>query len=173
MKKKTKLRMRRAFLHILVGVIILFLAAYYSETRWLLFYVLLISIFLSFLSFFVKIPIVNFFLENFELERHKKVFPGKSFLFFLAGSLLVIKLFPHNVALASIAILTFADPISYFASIGDKRYNKKPFNSMKNIYGTLISIIIAVVVASFFVPIKYEVLAGIFSMLAEAFVIKI
>lgn len=173
MNKENKLRMRRTFLHILIGIVILFLTAYYPGARWLLFYTLIISIFLSFLSFAVKIPIVNFFLENFELERHRKIFPGKSFLFFLAGSLLVIKLFPHNTALASIAILTFADPVSYFASIGNKRYNKKPFNSIKNVYGTLLAMLIAFISASFFIPIGYAILAAIFSMLAEALVIKI
>lgn len=172
--EEQKLRIRRAFLHTLFGIAILLLIAYYPDTRWLLFYLLIAGIILSFLSTIMKIPVVNFFLENFELERHKKVFPGKSFLFFLAGSLLVIKLFSQDIALASIAILTFADPVSYFASnLNKAKYSKKPLNLIKNHYGTLLAILVAFVAAAFFIPIKYAILAAIFSMLAEAFIIRV
>jgi len=172
MKNENK-KLGRTIIHIILGIMILILVAYYPETRWLLFYLLIFSVILSFLSYFWKIPVVNFFLENFELERHRKTFPGKSFIFFLAGSLLVIKLFPQNIAMASIAILTFADPVSHFSStIGKIRY-KKPFNTEKTLFSTIFSIIVAFIAALFFVDWQYALLASIFSMLAEALTIKI
>lgn len=172
MKQEKNLRIRRAILHILTGTIILFLTIYYKDTRWLLFYALILGIILSFLSFIVKIPLIGFFLENFELKRHRKEFPGKSLLFFVAGSLLVIKLFPQNIALASIAILTFADPASYFFSRIGKKY-RNPVNKNKTLASFLISIIIAFIAANFFIEAKYAILSSIFSMLAESFNIKI
>lgn len=171
--KEKKAKLGRTGIHIFAGIIILLLVVYYPETHWLLFYLLIISVILSFLSYFYKIPGINWLLDNFELEKHRKTFPGKSFIFFIAGSLLVIKLFPQNIALASIAILTFADPVSHFASkLGKIRY-KKPFNENKTILSTILAIITAFIAASFFVPFKYAILAAIISMLSEALIIKI
>lgn len=171
--KEADKKLGRTFIHIFTGVIILLLVSYYQDTRWILFYLLIISVILAFFSYFYKIPIINWLLENFELERHKKTFPGKSFIFFIAGSLLVIKLFPQNIALASIAILTFADPVSHFSSkIGKLKY-KKPFNTEKTIFSTILAIITAFIAALFFVSWIYALLAAILSMLAEALVIKI
>ena len=166
-------KLGRTVIHLIVGLAIIFLLIYYTNTRWLLFYLLIISIIFSFLSYFYKVPVLNFLLDNFELERHRKTFPGKSFIFFIAGSLLVIKLFPQNIALASIAILTFADPVSHFASkIGKMKY-PHPFNTNKTILSTILGIIVAFIVALFFVKWQYALVASILAMLSEALVIKI
>ena len=173
MKENKEKKLGRNLMHILVGIIILLLVAYYENTRWLLFYLLIISVILSFSSYFIRIPVLNWLLDNFELERHRKTFPGKSFIFFIAGSLLVIKLFPQNIALASIAILTFADPVSHFASrMGKIRY-KKPFNENKTLESTILGIIVAITVSGFFLPLKYAIPASILAMLSEALIIKI
>lgn len=171
MAKEKKLE--RNMIHIIAGIIILLLAAYYDNTRWLLFYLLIISVILSFLSYFCRIPLVNWLLDNFELDRHRKTFPGKSFIFMIAGSLLVIKLFPQNIALASIAILTFADPVSHIASKFGKIKYKKPFNENKTLEGTIISIIVAFTASSFFISWKYALPAAVLAMLSEALIIKI
>jgi len=171
--KEKKAKLGRTILHVVIGIIVLILLQYYTGTRWLLFYSLIISVVLSFLSYFWKIPVVSFFLDNFELEKHKKTFPGKSFIFFLAGSLLVIKLFPQDIAMASIAILTFADPVSHFSSRFGKIKYKKPFNGKKTLESTILSILAAILVSSFFIPLKFAIPAGIASMFAEALVIKI
>jgi len=163
----------RTLIHIFVGIIIILLIIYYENTRWLLFYLLIISILLSFLSYFVRIPVVNWLLDEFEIERHRKTFPGKSFIFMIAGSLLVIKLFSQDIALASIAILTFADPISHLASkIGKIKY-KKPFNENKTIFSTILGIIAGIIASLFFVDLRYAIIASILAMLSEALIIKI
>lgn len=171
MAKEKKLG--RNLIHLLVGIIVLLLITYYDSTKWLLFYLLIVSIILSFSSYFVRIPVLNWLLDNFELERHRKTFPGKSFIFFIAGSLLVITLFPKNIALASIAMLTFADPASHLASKFGKIKYKKPFNENKTLESTIIAIIVAFIAASFFVPWKYALPAAVLAMTAEASVIKI
>jgi len=163
-----KLRIRRATLHIITGLGILTFLSFYPYTHWLIFFALLIGIVISFLSTAIKIPIISFFLNNFELERHKKEFPGKSFLFFLAGSLLVIKLFTKDISFASIAILTFADPVSYFVSNFKQKRTRR-----KTLLGIFLAMITAIIAASFFVPLKYAIPAGFFAMLAEAFIIKV
>lgn len=171
--KEKKAKLGRTIIHILAGIIILLLVAYYPETRWFLFYLLIISVILSFLSYFYKIPGINWLLDNFELEKHRKTFPGKSFIFMIAGSLLVLRLFPQNIALASIAILTFADPVSHFASKLGKIKYKKPFNENKTLESTIIAIIVAFLAASFFINWKYALIASVITMLSEALIIKI
>lgn len=170
----TKNKLRRSVLHFLIGAAIIFLALYYENAIWLIFFIFILGILLSILSFYVRIPVICFILDTCELKRDAKKFPGKAFLFFLAGSLLVIKFFPQNIALASIAILTFADPVSHFASkISKKRYKGKLLNINKNIYGTILGMIVAFLAAIFFIPVKYAIPAAITSMLAESLFIQI
>ena len=170
----TKNKIRRSILHFLIGTAVIFLALYFKNAIWLLFFIFLIGILLSIISFYVRIPVICFILDTCELERDAKKFPGKAFLFFLAGSLLVIKFFPQNIALASIAILTFADPVSHFASnISKKIYKGKLLNINKNIYGTIFGMIVAFLSAIFFIPVKYAIPAAIVSMLSESLFIQI
>jgi|WetSurMetagenome_2_1015567.scaffolds.fasta_scaffold263422_2 dolichol kinase len=172
MKEDNK-RIGRSLIHIVTGVMILLFIINYSNTRWLLFYLLIASIIFSFLSYFYNVPVLNFILDKFELERHRKTFPGKSFIFFIAGSLLVIKLFPQNIALAGIAILTFADPVSHFASSFGKIKYPKPFNTNKTIVSTLLGITAGFIAGSIFIGWSYALIASILAMIAEAMVIKI
>lgn len=167
-------KLGRAILHILTGVLIMILISYSQYSKNILILTLLVAVFLSFLSYFLKIPVINFLLDSFEMKRHKKIFPAKSFIFFIAGTLIVLSLFEKNIALASIAILTFADPASHFVScLSKKRYNSSFLSNSKNIYGTIAGILIASVVSSFFVPLVYAILASILSMSLESVKIKV
>ena len=173
LSRNSEKKLRRTIIHIFSGIIIMLLIIFYEQAILLLFFIFIVGIILSVISFSVRIPVICYFLDSCELERNKK-FPGKSALFMLAGSLIVAKFLPPNIALASIAILTFADPVSHFASkISKKRYKVKLLNINKNHYGTICGMIVAFLAAIFFIPVKYAIPAAIVSMLAESLFIQI
>jgi len=161
-------------MHISVGIAILLLAMFaYANVRWYLFYILVAGIILSLLSLKYKIPGIYFMLKKFEKPQYIHRFPGKSALFFVAGCLLVVKLFSRDIAFASIAITTFADPVVFLiGSFGSIKY-KKPFNGLKNIEGTIAGIAVSFIVASFFVSMFDALIVAVIAMLSEAFVIKL
>lgn len=154
-------RLRRAAIHILSGIGIIVIAYYFSWAKLFFLAALVLGILLSLLSTVYRIPIVCHLLDNCELKRAKKL-PGKSALFFLAGSLLVLALFQKEIALASIAVLTFADPVSHFASHLSSKGKKR-----KTVLGFLLSATVAIIVSSFLVPIRYSIPSSLITMFLE------
>src|SRR3989339_683182 len=63
----------------------------------------------SILSKRVHLPGLSWFLDHFEREEMRKTFPGRGLIFFFVGVLLVMKLFPKDIALASIMVLALGD----------------------------------------------------------------
>lgn len=175
-KAISPLKLRRNIFHILLGSLILIISVnYYSEVRWVLFSVLIAGIVLSLLSLRFKLPLIYFMLKKFEKPKYIRKFPGKGALFFVAGCLLVLKIFPQKtMAFASIAILTFADPIASTSGIiFGRRSHRKPFNTLKKIEGTLVGIAVGFFVASFFVPYVEAIAASVAAMLTEALTLKL
>ena len=132
----------------------------------------LIAIFLSILSIYLKIPFLTKILSNFERD-HNKQFPGKGFIFFLAGAMLVIKIFPQNIALVSLVVLTFGDSVSTLAGFFGGQYRRDPFNRYKSIYGTLLGMLVAFLIGMLFVNPIESFIASFFGMFAEAASIKL
>lgn len=164
------LEVKRQILHILIGIIILFSIIFNIITPLWMFILLALSGFLAVLSLKYKIPFVNFLLRNF--ERNNPDLPGKGFIMFLVGILLAWRLFPENIALASIVILTFADPISHF--IGESFGRTKSFlDKKKNIEGHLAGIIISSLLAMFFVSPLLALTGSLAAMLFESIIIEI
>jgi dolichol kinase len=166
MRKTINLEFRRKILHIVIGVIIILMAIFVSQAKWILLYAVILGIILSIASLYIKIPVLNFFLENFERPHYRKVFPGKGLLFFVAGSLLVLKIFPPNIALASIAILTFSDPFFSF--------DKRVFRGMlkiKNLRSLLLGLIAGTLAASFFISPLNALVAAVFAAIMESIAI--
>ena len=161
--------LKRQILHVLIGIIFLFSIIYKLITPLQLFILLVISGIFGFLSLKYKIPILDFFLEKF--ERKNTEFPGKGFIMFLAGTLLVLKLFPLNIALASIIILTFADPVSHF--IGENFGHFKILQNKKNIEGNIAGIIVSSLLAMFFVHPCLAIAGSLTAMLFESLIIEI
>ena len=111
--KINHLELKRKILHILVGITALLLLIYKIITPLTIFIILAIGIFVSLLSLKIRIPLISWFLDNFERNKDKNKLPGRGIIFAATGSLLALQLFETNIALASIIILTFADPISH------------------------------------------------------------
>ena len=115
---------------------------------------------------------ISFFLDNFETDRDKAQFPGRGFILAIVGSLLALQLFERNIALASITILTFADPISHLVgSIFGK--TKSFFDKRKNIEGHIAGALISSLIAMFFVSPALAIAGSLAAMTFESIIIEI
>jgi dolichol kinase len=164
--KKQNFELRRKIFHVFLGIFILASALLIPQIKWMLFYTLVLGMLVSIASVFFRIPFISFMLDNFERPVYRKTFPGKGLLFFLAGSLLVLKLFPSDIALASIAILTFSDPFFSF----DKRVFKGIFK-FKKLRSFLLGLIAGVLAASFFISPISAFLATLIAAVIESIAI--
>ena len=163
-----RLEIKRAILHVLIGAVII-LASMETRIVWFLFFLLIAGLLISLLSLKYRLPLISWFLENFERPNYIKTFPGKGILFLVAGCLLSLKLFPNDIALASIAIVSLGDPVSHLIS-GNFKSN---LVKRKNILGILAGIMISGIAASFFVALPFALIASAFAMAAEVLIIKL
>lgn len=167
-----QLELKRKILHILVGIIGIILLTYDIFNSLIIFILLIFGIFLSLLSLKYKIPLVNYFLRNFDREEDIKNLPGRGMIFSFVGALLALQLFQRNIALASITILTFSDSISYIVG---KYFGKTSslLDSRKNIEGSLAGFLVSSILVSFFVPFYLAISGSLIAMLFELLTIKI
>ena len=164
--------LKRKIMHMLIGITAILLLIYNIITPLIIFIILIIGIFVSLLSLKIRIPIISWFLDNFERNKDKNTLPGRGIIFAVTGSLLALQLFETNIALASITILTFGDPISHL--IG--RYfgkTKSVLDKQKNIEGNIAAALISSLLAMFFVPFYLAFIGALTAMLFELFIIKI
>ena len=162
----------RKIVHMLIGITSLLLLINNIITPLIIFIILIIGTFCSLLSLKYRIPIISFFLDNFERPEEKTKLPGKGIILAVVGSLLALQLFERNIALASITILTFADPISHL--IGKLFGKTKSFlDKKKNIEGHIAGAIISSLFAMFFVHPILAFSGALVAMLFEAIIIEI
>ncbi|MBR9706445.1 hypothetical protein GOV14_05395 [Candidatus Pacearchaeota archaeon] len=168
----SNLELKRKLLHMIVGIISLVLIIYNIITPVMLFFILLCSIILSLIYKRYKIPIIHYFLKNFEREKDLRELPARALIFTIAGTLLVWQLFPKNIALASITILAFADPLSHLIGKVFGKTNSI-IDKQKNIEGPIAAALISALIAMLFVPFYLAFPAALASMLFELINIKI
>lgn len=174
MELKKKKEIYRQSLHIIIGTLVILFALISRDlTLIILFLLFLISILISLISLKTKIPCLSHVFNIMEREEDIKKFPGKGFIFFLAGCLLTLKFFSKNIALAAITVLTFGDSISTLAGFLGKKYNKSPFSKFKTPLGTIVSIVVSFLIAMFFVEPFYALVAACSGMFVEALAIKL
>lgn len=167
---------KRQISHIIFGIIIILSVLLVSRKIVLisLLSLLLLAVLLSMIHTKKRIPIISFLLEKMGRKIDSR-FPGKGFIFFTAGCLLAFKIFPQDIALASIVVLTFGDSVSTLvgsvAYLG-RKYNSDPFSRYKAYYGTIIGAIVAFPFAMLFVNPVYAAAAAAAGMIAEAISIK-
>jgi dolichol kinase len=140
-----QLELRRKIFHILTGVIIIFLILFVPFAKEILVFLVFFGLLMSFLCTKLKIP--GFYHALCLLERKcNKDFPGAGLIWFVLGSWVVLVLFPLNIAIASILILTFGDSISHFIGSNFGKFNI--LSKGKNIEGTIVGIIFGTLAAS-------------------------
>jgi len=162
----------RKIVHMLIGIAALLLLINNIVTPLIIFIILIIGVLCSLLSLKFRIPILSFFLDNFERPEEKDKLPGRGIIFAVVGSLLALQLFERNIALASITILVFADPISHL--IGKLFGKTKSFlDKTKNIEGHIAGAIISSLFAMFFVHPALAFAGALSAMLFEAIIIEI
>jgi dolichol kinase len=168
--KMHNLEIRREIFHILVGILFILTVLFIPYGEIILFIVFILGIMASLLSTRIKLPIIHNLLCTFERKCNKN-FPGKGVIYFFLGSLLALRLFDQNIALASIAILTFADPISNF--VGSSFGIIKLASERKNIEGTFAGVVSGTIFASFFVNPLLAFTASLVAMVFELVGIKL
>lgn len=161
----------RKIIHICIGSLIALLwhLNYISAIH--LFYLLLFSAFVSFIQKHRPLPLLTDLLATLSKENEKK-FPGKGFITFLIGIILTMKLFPKDIALASIMILTFGDSLSHIFSIIFP-YPKLKTKKLKSLFGVSVSLLCSFLFASFFVDLLLAFVGSLSAILLELFEIKI
>ncbi|MFQ5474528.1 MAG: diacylglycerol/polyprenol kinase family protein [Candidatus Nanoarchaeia archaeon] len=159
--KNDTLEFRRKIFHILVGLF--FVGLIYLDLIGVL-GILIIFLLGLFLSLIVKrrnVPVISYMLNLFEREKDKKTVPGKGALFIMLGFTLSLVLFPKDVAMAAIIILTVGDGLSHLVG----RFSgamPHPLNANKMIEGTIVGTFFAFLSAMIFVnPIEAFFAAGI------------
>ncbi|MBW2980278.1 hypothetical protein KY360_02580 [Candidatus Woesearchaeota archaeon] len=167
----SKFEFRRGLFHITCGTIIILLLKFEFLTKWLLLTLTLALLALSLISKRYRIPVMHWFLQQFDREKDIKKFPAKGAFFYITGITIVVFLFPQDIALASIAILAIADPISRFVGVHFGRV-KHPLDSAKFIEGAIVGIITGFLAAVIFVRPAEAFFAAIFAMIAEGIEIK-
>ncbi len=168
----SKLELKRQAMHLLVGMVLVLLLYYNILSALALFLLIINGFLLSFICKHAQVPVISWFLNHFEREDKKNSFPGKGMLFLFIGSLLVIKLFEKDIALAAIMVLTLGDSFSHLFGAQFGRI-KNVFNgkSRKLLEGTITGALAGFLGALFFVPLHEAFAGSIVAMIAE--VIKI
>ncbi|KHO45695.1 MAG: hypothetical protein QS99_C0013G0050 [archaeon GW2011_AR4] len=135
----------------------------------LLFMILIAGILVHIVQKMHPLPLITPLLSLFEREEHRFSFPGKGAIFFVAGFLLALKLFPLNIALAGVMIVTLGDAASHIVGMALGR-TKNPLNrqGFKLVEGTLAGIFAGFLGASLFVSPLHALLGAIAGMIAEA-----
>ncbi len=163
---------KRQLFHMLFGTAIVALLVYGLLNKAHIFFLIIIGIIISFLSKKYKIPLIYWFLKNFEREKELKTFPAKGVIFYLIGVFLTLSFFPLDIAMPAILVLAFGDSTSHLFGV---RYGKikHPFADKKFLEGMIAGFIAAFIGALVFLPWHEALTASFFAMLAEGLEIKI
>ena len=172
MASKISVEVNRKLLHMFLGVVLVALLMFGIVGKEHLFGLLVVMLVLSMLSKKYNIPIISWLLRNFEREDYVKKFPGRGFIFYIIGSLLVLVFFPMDIAMPAILILAFADSIGHLFGI---RYGKRkhPYVKTKFVEGWIAGLIAGFIAAFVFVPWHEALAASFFAMLVEGIEVKI
>lgn len=165
---KLKFEIRRKTFHILIGIILIFLIYRNMIDAEIIFFILIFGIILSLICRKYEIPVISKALKFFDRKENMKKFPGKGAIFFFIGVLLAVKLFPKDIALASIAILTIGDSLSHIFGLYFGKTKNFFGNGEKMLEGTIFGMLFGFLAAILFVVWYEALIASIIAMIAEA-----
>src|SRR3989338_5463719 len=98
MASRINVEVNRKLLHMFLGVVLVALLMFGIVGKEHLFGLLIIMLAISILSKKYRIPVIGWFLRNFEREEYAKKFPGRGFIYYVIGVLLVLAFFPMDIA---------------------------------------------------------------------------
>lgn len=159
--------LRRQLFHIFLGISIIILYYFDLINAFMLFLGVVAIALGSFIQTKIKMPAITWCVNTFERPKLRKKFPALGMLTFFMGCFLVARLFPKDIALASIAILTLGDSISILVG---KRFGRlqHPLNKKRLYEGTLAGMLFAFLGAMLFVNPFEAFIASFFAMSVEA-----
>ncbi|HOI18496.1 MAG TPA: hypothetical protein PLX15_01385 [Candidatus Woesearchaeota archaeon] len=166
LKKKLVFEIKRKIVHIFLGVLIIYFLSAGVIDDFTLFVVLVCSIFVSICSKYIHVPIWDQILQRFDRPESRRNFPGRGFIYFIAGALLSIKLFPQDIAFASIMIVTIGDSASCIFGMSYKLITRKNGNK-KELFGTFSALLLSLGFAMIFVGFKEALIASAIALFAE------
>ncbi|MBU0578257.1 SEC59/DGK1/VTE5 family protein [Patescibacteria group bacterium] len=154
-----KLELRRQFIHLIYGPILVLLHYYQIINESLVLGMIIGGAIASYLIKHEKLSLIARVLALFERDHHMKQFPGRGILFFTIGAYLCLILFPQHIAYAGILILSVGDA---FTNIIGRHFGKikTKLNPNKFIEGTLVGILVSIPVAYYFVPNIYAAISA-------------
>jgi len=162
---------KRKIFHIIMGIVIAILIKYGILTPISTLIVLALGIIISTIQRYKSLPIITWFLKNFDRKEHENI-PGRGVIFIFAATLILMLLFSSDIVIASLMVWAFGDSIA--ALIG-KHYGKYKFlfNNKKHLEGTLAGIIFGTIAAAPFVGSIHALIAAALAMIIEVVEIKI
>ena len=163
---------KRQLFHMLMGIAIVALLIYGLINKNHIFFLIVIGIIISFLSKKREIPVICWFLKNFDREKDLKSFPGKGAIFYLIGVFLVLSFFPFGIAMSAILVLALGDSASHLFGVSHGKI-RHPFTDKKFLEGMIVGFIAAFIGALVFLPWHEALIASFFAMLAESIEIKL
>ncbi len=169
--ERIRLEIKRQPFHILLGLLFIALIYYDLLNPLLLLIVIVLTLAGSFFVKKTKPKTIYKLLQLIEREKALKELPGKGFIAYLIGALLVITLFEKDIAMASIIILALGD--SFSRLIGPFGRIKHPFNNTKFLEGVIAGIIAASLGAMLLVRPSEAIIASFFAMALEGFNLKL
>ncbi|MBN1897070.1 MAG: hypothetical protein JW789_05130 [Candidatus Aenigmarchaeota archaeon] len=157
---------KRRIFHLILGLFMVFLLDQHIIGVYHLVAVTLIGFALSFLHRKRKIGIIEWILRHFG-RKTEEDFPGKGAFFLLVGIILAVSLFPEDIALASIVILSIGDSISPLIGTRFGKI-KHPLSRDKVLDASAAGFFLAFMVATLFVSPLEAFIASFLSMMIES-----
>lgn len=163
-----EMEFRRQIFHFSFGFSCVFMHWAGFLRLWQIGALLIIGLFLSYISQFHKISLLSLLMEKFDRPRDKK-FPGRGAFFFLLGVFLCLLIFNGEslkIAYAAILILSVGDSLNHLFGAKLQRI-RFPWNKRKNIVGVSIGILSGTFAAQFFVPLLPAFIASTIAICLE------
>jgi dolichol kinase len=136
---------RRKIFHMLLGTVFILSMLANRDLRWFFLAVLAFGIGLSFIQERRPLPVISWFLDRYDKKGDEV--PGQGPLTFFLGSVMVWFIFPEDIAVISLLVLAFGDPLAFLGGmmIGGPRL---PWNKDKTYAGLLSFMVVPMLLIS-------------------------
>jgi len=178
-KKNNKLNsleyeITRAFLHMTLGILLLTFLSMRIINGFHIFILLILSGLISLIYKKYKLPVISFFFENYERPKVLKRFPGKGLVTLLIGILLAYKLYPFDIAMTTIVVVSLLDPISRsFGMMFGKTINILDPKKKKYIEGHIMGGVASFLVSMIYVNPIESLIAALVGIISESVIVQL
>ncbi|MBN1156756.1 hypothetical protein JXA85_04010 [Candidatus Woesearchaeota archaeon] len=169
----SRLELKRNLFHMVLGVAFLLLL-HFDILGFEIFTVLL---FIGAITYIVNLsmplPVIGWFINAFEREEDKRKTPGKGAMLLVSGAYLAFLIYPKDIALASIAILTFGDSVAPLVGHLGRIRHPLARDTKKLLEGNIAGMLAGFIAAMTFVKPLEAFIASFIAMTVETIEIRI